>query len=111
MAVSDWSTTAASNTSIDGINIAENCPAGNMNGAVRAIMSAVRVMYNALPDISAYATKAGGVFSGTQPKYTGEGAFFHWADPALTSGKCYVQAAGSTPPTMAEGDLLFEYVA
>lgn len=39
MAVEDWSTTAGSNTSIDGTNIAENCPPGNINNAIRAIMA------------------------------------------------------------------------
>lgn len=111
MAVSDYSTTPDNNITIGGTNIAEMCAAGNLNNAIRQMMADVRVMYNGLPDISAYVTKTGGVFSGTQPKYTGEGAFFHWADPALISGKCYVQAAGGTAPTMAEGDLLFEYVA
>lgn len=111
MAVSDWSTTPGSNTTIDGINIAEGCPAGNMNGATRSIMAAVRAMYDALPVMTSYVTKAAAVFSGTQPKYTGEGAFVHWADPALTSGKAYVQAAGGAAPSMSEGDLLFEYTA
>lgn len=111
MAVSDYSTTPASNITIGGINIAESCPAGNLNNAFRQMMADVRVMFNGLPDMANYVTKAAATFSGTQPKYTGEGAFFHWADPALTSGKCYVQAAGGTAPTMAEGDLLFEYVA
>lgn len=41
--VADWSTTPASNTSVDGVNIAENCPFANMNNMGRAIMSAVRL--------------------------------------------------------------------
>lgn len=111
MAVQDWSTTAGSNTSIDGININEGCAAGNMNGAVRAVMANVRVMYNGLPDVSTLVTKASATFSGTRPRYSGEGAFFNWADPALASGRGFVQAAGAAPPSMAEGDLLFETVA
>lgn len=39
MSVSDWSAVADENTSIDGINIAEHCPAKNMNDAVRNIMA------------------------------------------------------------------------
>lgn len=42
MSVSDWSATADENTSIDGINIAEHCPAKNMNDALRAVMSSVK---------------------------------------------------------------------
>lgn len=43
MAVEDWSTTAASNTAIAGINIAENCPPGNMNNMGRELMAAIAV--------------------------------------------------------------------
>lgn len=42
MAISDWSATASANTNISGTNIAEGCPAGNMNNAVREVMAAVR---------------------------------------------------------------------
>lgn len=42
MSVSDWSATADENTSIDGINIAEHCPAKNMNDALRAVMASVK---------------------------------------------------------------------
>jgi len=39
--VQDWTYTANQNTSIDGINIAENCPAANINNSIRALMSDV----------------------------------------------------------------------
>ena len=42
MAVSDWSATADENTSIDGINIAEHCPAKNINNAIRSVMASVK---------------------------------------------------------------------
>ena len=48
MAVSDWSSTADENTSIDGINIAEHCPAKNMNDALRAVMAALKTKCDAL---------------------------------------------------------------
>jgi hypothetical protein len=38
----DWSATPAENTSVGGVNIAEGCPAANMNDAVRQIMAIVR---------------------------------------------------------------------
>lgn len=38
----DWSTTPASNTSVDGVNIAENCPPGNLNNAIRSVMAGVK---------------------------------------------------------------------
>lgn len=48
MAVSDWSATADENTAIDGINIAEHCPAKNMNDALRAVMAALKNKCDAL---------------------------------------------------------------
>lgn len=48
MAVSDWSATADENTTVDGINIAEHCPAKNMNDALRAVMAALKTKCDAL---------------------------------------------------------------
>lgn len=42
MAVSDWSSTASSNTTIDGVNIAEGCSPAGINNAIRSIMAAVK---------------------------------------------------------------------
>ena len=42
MAIIDYSTTPGSNTSISGINIAEACPAGNLNNAIRQLMADIR---------------------------------------------------------------------
>lgn len=54
MAVSDWSTDADLNVSIDGINIAEGCPPSNVNNALRAIMANVKDMLGTLAgDIAA----------------------------------------------------------
>lgn len=48
MPVHDWSATADENTSIDGINIAEHCPAKNMNNALRAVMAALKAKCDTL---------------------------------------------------------------
>jgi hypothetical protein len=42
MPVHDWSAVADENTTIDGINIAEHCPAKNMNNAIRSVMASVK---------------------------------------------------------------------
>lgn len=42
MPVQDWSAVADENTSIDGINIAEHCPAKNINNAIRSVMASVK---------------------------------------------------------------------
>lgn len=43
MAIKDWSSSAASNTAVDGININEGCLPGNINDAMRSIMANVKV--------------------------------------------------------------------
>lgn len=48
MPVQDWSATADENTSIDGISIAEHCPAKNMNDAIRSVMAALKTKCDAL---------------------------------------------------------------
>lgn len=50
MSVSDWSATADENTAIDGINIAEHCPAKNINNAIRAVMAALKNKCDTLDD-------------------------------------------------------------
>lgn len=40
-AITQWDTTASNNTDIDGINIAENCPAAGINNAIRTMMAQV----------------------------------------------------------------------
>lgn len=110
MAVSDYSTTPASNTAISGINIDEGCAPGGLNGALRQMMADVRVMYNNLPSTAGYMPTAGGTFSGTQPIYTGRGAYTHWNSSSLTSGRIFLQASGgATPSGMSPGDILLEY--
>ena len=110
MAVTDYSTTPASNVSISGISVAEGGPAASMNNAFRQLMADVRVMYDNLPDTSTLQTKAAAVFSGTQPTYTGRGAYMHWNSSSFASGRIFFQASGgSTPSGMVSGDVLLEW--
>jgi hypothetical protein len=46
--ISEWSSTAASNTDIDGINIAEGCAPSGINNAIREVMSQVKDLYSGL---------------------------------------------------------------
>lgn len=109
MAVSDWNTNANLNGTVDGINIAEGCPAGNMNGAIRAVMANVRVMYNNLPDTSGFVTKINGVFL-TTPIHTGRGGMLHNSSPTNASGQIFTQASGAgIPAGITNGDWLAEY--
>lgn len=75
MAVSDWSANADENTSIDGINIAEHCPAKNMNDALRAVMAAVKNECDALQsDLSTCLRIGGGRLTGPLTLEGGESA-------------------------------------
>lgn len=38
----DWSSTPGSNTTVDSVNIAENCPPGNINNGMRSMMALIR---------------------------------------------------------------------
>lgn len=44
--ISEWSSTASSNTDIDGINIAEGCAPSGINNAIREMMSQVKDLYS-----------------------------------------------------------------
>ena len=44
--ISQWDVNPASNTDVGGISIAENCPPGNINNAIREVMSQVRKFQN-----------------------------------------------------------------
>ena len=110
MAVTDYSTTPGSNTTISGINVAEGCPPGNLNNAFRQIMADVRVMYDGLPVVTGLAPLTGAVFTGTQPIYTGRGAYLHNADSANSSGRVSLLPVGSANPSSpSNGDLVFFY--
>ncbi len=115
MPVTDYSTTPASNTAISGINIAENCPAGNLNGAVRQQMADTRVFYNDV--IGAEATiaarfaslmgKIGGTFTGDILR-SARGAYLHHNQPSYLSGRVFTTALGAADPTSEVGDVWIE---
>jgi len=66
MAFSSYSTTPSSNTTIAGLNIAENCPAGNINNAIRQLMADGKTLDDTVVALtSTVATKApiGGTYA------------------------------------------------
>lgn len=107
MAVSDWSATPSANTTVDGINIAEGCPAGNVNGALRSIMASVRAMLNNLPSATDYLKRDGTVSVTGALTRQGAGGFLFNASGA--GGKVTVQAEGQARPPAVDGDWLAEY--
>lgn len=60
-AVTDWDAAPANNSDISGINIAEGCPAGGINDAIRTIMAQVASW---LGSASGPLPKSGGAVSG-----------------------------------------------
>ena len=110
MPVSDYSTTPALNVTISGINIAENCPPGNLNNALRQMMADVKGLQGQIPDTSALVPASGAVFSGTQPTFTARGAYLHHNDATNASGRVYVLPDGSSnPASPSNGDIVFFY--
>jgi hypothetical protein len=49
MATEDYDSTAGNNTAISGINIAEGCPAGNLNDAIRQLMADIATGIDGAP--------------------------------------------------------------
>lgn len=110
MAVSDYSETPGSNNTISGINIAEGCPPANLNNAIRQMMADLAALLDDLPDTSTFMPKSSGTFSGTQPIYTGRGAYLHSNDSANVSGRVYYLTTGTALPTSpSNGDVVFFY--
>lgn len=72
MAVKDYNTDPAKNTAISGINIAENCPPGNVNNAIRQKMADTKGFYDEYTSFKGTTvSKSGDTVSGTL-KVTGE---------------------------------------
>ena len=111
MSFSAYSLTPASNTSINGINIAENCPAANVNNALRQLASDGRELYDTVNGISvgSYMPLSGGAFTGSVTK-SGNGAFWYFNSSSLVGGAVYVQPSSSALPTSpAEGTVVLQY--
>lgn len=111
MAFSDYSTTPASNTSIEGINVGEGCAAANINNAIRQLMADGRSLSDAVAaiSVSGLMPKTGGIFAG-QISRSGSGGYFYNASATQGGGKVSFLTTGSAnPASPAEGDMVFFY--
>jgi hypothetical protein len=129
--VSDYSTTPALNTAINGIDIAEGCAPDGYNNALRQIMADIKAwtasyavtlpigianggtgQTTAAAGFTALAASGGTIGGDTvlNGKLTrsGYGVHPHFASTSMTGGRIYVQASGSDP-TANPGDIVFEY--
>jgi hypothetical protein len=111
MSFGSYSTTPASNTTCNGINVAENCPAANVNNAIRQIMADGRSLYDTVAGISlsSYMLKTGGAFTGTITR-NGAGGYWYHANASQATGPVYTQTSATALPTSpAEGTVVMQY--
>jgi hypothetical protein len=98
MPFQDYSATPSENVSIAGINIAEGCPAGNANNALRQLAADGKALATTVSAIPAGIPIAGGVFTGDITRQS-RGAFLHHADASLSDGRTYFSAEGAALPS------------
>lgn len=106
---SSYATTAAANVTINGISIAENCPAANVNNAIRQIMADARAFADSAATATGLMPKSGGAFTG-QITRSGSGGYLYNAASAQSGGAVYVLPQGtSLPSSPQEGTFVFFY--
>jgi hypothetical protein len=96
--ISEFSTTAADNTDITNINIAEGCSPANLNNAVRSLMALLKDQQTGSSGDPF--TVAGTLVSSGQVDITGA---FRLDGTAGASGQVLLSAGGSNTPTWGSG--------
>jgi hypothetical protein len=96
--ISEFSTTAADNTDITNINIAEGCSPANLNNAVRSLMALLKDQQTGSSGDPF--TVAGTLVSSGTVDITGA---FRLDGTAGASGQVLVSSGGSTTPTWTNG--------
>ena len=110
-AFATYSTTPSSNVTCAGINIAESCPAANVNDALRQILTEGRQLNDIVTaiNVSSYMPLAGGAFTGTITR-SGAGGYFYHANSAQATAPVYTQLSSSAlPSSPAEGTVVLQY--
>jgi hypothetical protein len=105
---SEFSTDPNANTTIGGANVAEDCPPGGLNNAIRYIAAVVRDTYNNIPVLSNLMPISGGTFTGDIAR-SGRGAYLHHGSAGSTDGRVIFLPEGSARPAGAEGMIVFYY--
>jgi hypothetical protein len=111
MSFSAYSLTASANVSINGVNIAEQCPAANVNDAIRQLMADGKELATTVASInvSSYMPLAGGAFSGNITRDTAGGFWYH-ANSAQAAAPVYTQiASAALPSSPVEGTVVLQY--
>lgn len=122
MSFSDWSQNADSNSNIGGISIAEGCPPGNLNNALREIMAEMRSAINRAMDgalnsgdmasfrqaIGALANSGGDIDGILRQK--NQGIYPYFSDSSFSGGRIYLTNSQAADPTSQPGDIWLIYV-
>ena len=102
MAVSDWSAVADENTTVGGINIAEGCPPGNLNDAIREMMAEIKTKDEEGPSAHHVTHEPGGsdqitVFGGNvAEKFQSLGSISGTKSIDLTAGNIVIATIGGS---------------
>lgn len=109
MAISSYSTTAASNTTISGINIAEGCAPSGINNAIRQMMADIKADVVTLTDTQTLTNKTltSPVISGGTINISGgtiNNAVIGGTTPAAATFTTLTASGDVTFPTQAAGD-------
>jgi len=104
----DYLPTPAANVSLGGISVAEGCPPGNLNNAIRQLMADGRALADEVAAIDPGMPVSGGSFTGDIAR-GGRGGYLNHASTALPDGRVYVLPEGSALPGGGEGVLVFFY--
>jgi hypothetical protein len=96
--ISEFSSTAADNTDVTNINIAEGCSPANLNNAIRSLMSVLKNQQDGSSGDPF--TVAGTLVSSGQVDITGA---FRLDGTAGASGQVLLSAGGSNTPTWGSG--------
>lgn len=117
MSFSNWYPDNASNTTVGTISIAENCPAANVNNAIREVMAELRVAFNPALDPFHASANLGiartnlGALSNTGDTISGNlqrlsaGPHLYHNTSSFGSGRVYYTAVGAPDPTSVAGDI------
>lgn len=105
---SEFSTDPNLNTTIGGVNVAENCSPAGLNNVERYLAATIRVLYDQVQGLTGAMPKAGGAFTGDISRQ-GRGGYWHHAGASQANGIIYTLPEGSPRPTAAEGVTVFYY--
>lgn len=104
----EFSTTPGANTTIGGVNVAEDCSPAGINDAIRYIAAVIRDTADKIPGAGTAMPISGGTFTGDIRRQD-RGAYLHHAGTAQANGQVYFLPEGSARPAAAEGVVVFYY--